>query len=163
MGSGRPHRSAAPVTHGVFALALLLGVMLSLGVFSSLSLAPTAGPGAPRALAPLSSPQNGSSGGDPPASAVGLCPSAGPVILGVEWDCVAVLNLTELVLILATIGIVAYVFRDADRAELPGESADVPVTAAEWEEYRKARKLGVPYRPTEPTDPPQTSGGDEER
>jgi hypothetical protein len=151
------------VTPSVVALALLLVVMALLGVVSSLSVAPAGGPPAPRATAPLSFPQNGSSGGDPPAAAVGLCPSGGPVILGVEWNCVAVLNLTELTLILATIGIVAYVFKDADRAELPGESADVPVTAAEWEEYRKARNLGLPYRLTPPPDPPGTAGGDEER
>jgi hypothetical protein len=65
---------------------------------------------------------------------------------------VAVLDLTELVLILASLGIVAYVFRDADQAELPGESAAVPITAEEWDAFRRARALGVPYDPPESPD-----------
>jgi hypothetical protein len=106
-------------------------------------------------LLPLA--QNVSSGGGSSgSSAAALCPSGGPVILGVEWNCVAVLNLTELALILASLGIVAYVFKDADRAELPGESTEVPITAAEWEAFRRAQKLGIPYEPSEPED------GDEE-
>lgn len=71
------------------------------------------------------------------------------MILGIEWNCVAVLDLTELALILASIGIVAYVFRGADRAELPGDSTEVPVTAEEEAVYRRSRELGIPYRSPE--------------
>lgn len=85
-----------------------------------------------------------------------LCPSSGPTILGIQWNCVAILNLTEVGLILAGIGIVAYVFKDSDEAELPGEASEVPVTAEEQDKYRRDRSLGLPYRPPEP--PPE---GDE--
>jgi len=102
--------------------------------------------------------ENGSGGSDPSSSPAGntLCPSGGPTILGVEWNCVAILDLTELLLILASIGIIAYVFRDSDRAELPGEAEIVPVTAEEESEYRRARKLGIPY------DPGNVRGGDDD-
>jgi len=98
---------------------------------------------------------NGSGGSDPPESsdAATLCPSPGPTYLGIEWNCVAILNLTELALILASIGIVAYVFKGADRAELPGEAREVPVTAEEWDDYRRRRDLGVPYVPPSPDRP----------
>lgn len=79
-----------------------------------------------------------------------LCTSGGPTILGVEWNCVAILDLTEFALMLASIGIVAWVFWDEDKAELPGESAEVPVTATEWAAYREERRLGLPYEPPEP-------------
>lgn len=72
-----------------------------------------------------------------------FCPSSGPVLLGIEWNCVAILNLTELGLLLASIGIVAYVFRDSEWAELPGEAAQVPITAEEWEAYREARERRI--------------------
>ena len=79
-----------------------------------------------------------------------MCPSPGPVILGVQWDCVAILDLTELVLILVSIGLIAYVFRASDQAELPGDSTEVPVTAEEWEAYRAARRQGRSRWPPEP-------------
>jgi hypothetical protein len=94
---------------------------------------------------------NTSGGGDPSGySASTLCPSPGPTIWGIQWNCVAILNLTMVVLILGSIGIIAYVFRGSDRAELPGEAAEIPVTAGEEEEWRRDRKLGVAYRPAEP-------------
>ncbi len=97
---------------------------------------------------------NSSGDGDPSGSnSHGLCPSAGPTILGIQWNCVAILNLTEVLLILAGIGIVAYVFRHSDRAELPGEAREVPVTVEEEEEYQTDRRLGVPYPTPEP--PPE--------
>lgn len=84
-------------------------------------------------------------GGGYPVAASGLCPSGSPpTVLGVEWNCVAVLDLTELVLMLVSIGIVAYVFKDSERAELPGESAEVPITAEEWEAYQAARRPRAP-------------------
>jgi hypothetical protein len=66
---------------------------------------------------------------------------------------VAILNLTELALILASIGIVAYVFKGSDRAELPGEAREVPVTAEEWDDYRRKHTQGVPYDPPSPDRP----------
>jgi hypothetical protein len=79
-----------------------------------------------------------------------LCPSSGPTILGIQWNCVAILNLTEVGLILAGIGIVAYVFKDSDEAELPGWATEVPVTAEEEAEYQRDRSLGIPYRSPRP-------------
>jgi len=136
-------------TRSTRTLALLLGSFALLGfTFAGSS-------GLARELSPpthpvaLQSNPNGSGGRDPPESSTsgGLCASGGPVILGVNWNCVAVLNLTELLVLLGSIGIVLYVFKDADRAELPGDAAEVPVTSAEWAAYRKARKLGIPYVP----------------
>lgn len=69
----------------------------------------------------------------------GLCPSSGPVYFGIDWNCVAVLNLTMVVLMLGGIGIIAYVFRDADAAELPGDSAEIPLTEEEWSEVQARR------------------------
>jgi hypothetical protein len=134
---------------------LLVVALTLLGIALSVSASPMSGPSVHGVSPSLRSAQNDSSGGGSSGSTAALCPSGGPVILGVEWNCVAVLNLTELALILASIGIIAYVFKDADRAELPGESAEVPVTAEEWEAYRRARKLGIPY------DPPEAQDGDE--
>ena len=131
-------------------LALLLGSLALLGLtfagssgFAEVFSPPGGHPAA------LQSNPNGSGGSDPPESSTsgGLCASGGPVILGVDWNCVAVLNLTELLVILGSVGIVLYVFKDADRAELPGEAAEVPVTSAEWDAYRRARQLGIPYVP----------------
>lgn len=133
------------------ALTLLLGMLALAGIVSTLSFLPGGGTSVHATAVSLPTAQNSSSAGDPSGSSASIpCPSAGPVILGVQWNCVAVLNLTELAIILASIGIVAYVFKDSDQAELPGESAEVPVTAEEWEEYRRARKLGIPYHPPEP-------------
>lgn len=131
-----------------------MGVFALLGVVASVPSGFAMTTSTPTVHASHGSPQNGSGGGDPPESSTsgGLCASGGPVILGVNWNCVAVLNLTELILILVSIGIVAYVFKDADRAELPGDSAQVPITATELEEYRRARELGIPYDPPQPED-----------
>jgi hypothetical protein len=155
----RPERQArACATRLTGALSLILGLLVLLGIAVSLSSSPGGSTAVHGATVALPSVQNSSNDGDPSGSSASIvCPSAGPVILGVQWDCVAILNLTELALILASIGIVAYVFKDADRAELPGESAEVPVTSEEWETYRRARKLGIPYNPPEP------QKGDEEK
>lgn len=70
----------------------------------------------------------------------GLCPSAGTSFLGVQWNCVAELNLTVVLLMLAGAGIIAYVFRESDAAELPGDSAEIPLTEPEWLEEQARRK-----------------------
>ncbi len=123
-----------------------MGVFALLGVVASVPSGFAMTTSTPTVHASHGSPQNGSGGGDPPESSTsgGLCASGGPVILGVNWNCVAVLNLTELILILVSIGIVAYVFKDADRAELPGDSAQVPITATELEEYPKGKRTRDP-------------------
>jgi len=147
----RPERrTSAREARGVRALALLLGGLALFAIAIAVPSSPLSSTPVHGAAVSLTSTQNDSSSGSPSGTAATLCPSTGPVILGVQWNCVAVLNLTELALILASIGIVAYVFKDADRAELPGESAEVPVTAEEWEAYRRARELGIPYDPPDP-------------
>jgi len=136
-------------------VAFLLGLLVVFGIATALPSLARDLPAAPQLAHSLPSAQNSSS--DPsstPPSTSALCPGGGPVILGVEWTCVAVLDLTELILILVSIGIVAYVFRDAYLAELPGDSAEVPITAAEWEEYRRAKKEGLPYSPPPPENRP---------
>ena len=147
-GTARETRRVHPLQAAAIVVGLLaiLGALLAISSVHSLMVNSTSSPS-------LAHPFEGnSSGGSDPtssASASTLCPSGGPVFLGVEWNCVALLNATEVLLILASIGIVAYVFRDSDRAELPGEAAVVPVTAEEEQAYRDARRRGVPYSPNE--------------
>jgi len=109
---------------GARTLGALLVLVLLLGSVA-VSLPPIRAADGSGPLQGASAPSNGT-GGDPSNTAndAGLCPSSGPVYLGVEWNCVAVLDLTELLLIVASIGIVAYVFRGSDRAELPGEATE---------------------------------------
>jgi len=133
-----------PIVWGLllsFCLLALLGVVAEVSSIPGRDLAVSA------SVSPAT--VRGASGsGDPSGSNSNeLCPSSGPTILGIEWNCVAILNLTEVALILAGIGIVAYVFKDSDRAELPGDATDVPVTAEEEAEYQRDRELGVPYHP----------------
>lgn len=122
--------------------ALLLSAWVAIGVVAFLTVHFLSG--ASIAGLPTGSASTPGLGGDPgyADSNSALCPSTGPTILGIQWDCVAILNLTEFGLLLASIGIVAYVFRDSDWAELPGEAAEVPITAEEWEAYREARSRG---------------------
>jgi hypothetical protein len=130
-------------------LLLGLGLLMLPGVGAGVSSSAARGAGLWSAVSP-SSGNNASNGGDPSSSsASSLCPASGPTILGIQWNCVAILNLTEVVVILVALGIVAYVFRDSDKAELPGDAAEVPVTPEEELEYRADRKLGVPYHPPE--------------
>ena len=149
-----------PRNRSALLLALVFGFAL-LTVVGTVAIASLPDPGKTAIYAfgaPLASAQNRSSGGNASTSSSAIvCPSAGPLILGVHWNCVAILNLTELLVLLAGIGITAYVFKGSDRAELPGESADVPVTTEEEEEYRRDRSLGLPYRP-----PPPPSAKEEE-
>ncbi len=157
MGAPTGSRARARAALPIRVLAVVLIATAIFAIAAPVGSLAVGGTPVPRASLNLVSPENGSSGGDPSGSSASvLCPSAGPVILGVQWNCVAVLDLTELALILLSIGIVAFVFRDADRAELPGESAEVPVTAEEWAEYQRTRKLGIPY---EPRKPPGGEGG----
>ncbi|MGP8071531.1 MAG: hypothetical protein ACLPZM_00135 [Thermoplasmata archaeon] len=156
MGTRRTHAlSARPDPTGPW-IVLAVCALTMLGIATATpALGHTRFGGALPAIA-SPQPQNGSSGSDPTSSASGdLCPGSGPVILGVEWTCVAVLDLTELLLILVSIGIVAYVFRGSDRAELPGDSAEVPMTAEEWEVFQRARKGGLPYPPPPPESEPE--------
>ncbi len=151
MGTQTEPRTRARGSPAIRALALVLVAVTVLGIAAPVGSHSVGSSPDPRAVVALASPQNGSTGGDPSgAGTSALCPSPGPVVLGIVWSCVAVLDLTELALILASIGIVAYVFKDADRAELPGECAEVPVTAEEWEAYRRARKLAAPNPPRPP-------------
>lgn len=96
----------------------------------------------------------------PPASAVpavvasqsdqyGYCPSAGPVYWGVEWNCVAVLNLTVVLLMLGSVGLIAYVFRGSDAAELPGDSSTVPLTEEDWAAEQERRRDRLAAAPSE--------------
>jgi hypothetical protein len=136
---------------GLLAAGLLLSLWLAMLVGSLAAVSFGAERSSSGTLGVLSATGgNTSSSGDPSGSSSSdLCPSTGPTILGIQWNCVAVLNLTEVVLILGGIGIVVYVFRDSDLAELPGEASEVPITPREQDEYREDRKRGIPYHPPE--------------
>ena len=71
------------------------------------------------------------SGGD------SLCPSSGPIILGIEWNCVAELNLAVVILMLGAVGIAIFIYWDSDGAELPGVSLVIPLTEEDWAAVRK--------------------------
>ena len=158
MGNLPAPRTSGRLARRGRALPLLLGSLTVVGVVLSLSFAAPGHLSVSGSTGTLVPSQNSSSGSDPPGSNSAIvCPSTGPVIVGVEWDCVAVLDLTEVALILVSIGIVAYVFRDSDQAELPGDSAEVPVTAEEWEAYREMRQHGSSRWP------PQRDSGEDER
>ena len=135
MARGRPLRSLllAAVALSVLGFVASMAVPASGDSVGSLAPGPTLGSTAPVGV-----------------SATDLCTSGGPTILGVEWNCVAILNLTELALMLVSVGIVAWVFWDEEKAELPGESVAVPLTSEEWTRYREDRRRGVPYEPSEP-------------
>ena len=143
----RPKRRGRSHPSRIAPAVPLLGCLLALlGLIAGIGLGPLGNGIAHTPSSTFSTVVSAASGSSSSGSnSGGLCPSAGPVILGVEWNCVAILNLTEVTVILASIGIIAYVFRDSDRAELPGDAADVPITTEELEAFREARRLGLPY------------------
>jgi hypothetical protein len=59
------------------------------------------------------------------------CPSQPINVSGIELNCISELEITEVVVILLTVTITLWAFKDADRAELPGEAEEVAVTAEE--------------------------------
>lgn len=131
-GSNRPRTRRRPTTaRWVLACAWVLFALL-LGISSLSSGSP--GEVAHDGVSLRISADNSSSG------TYGLCPSSGPTFLGVDWNCIAVLNLTVVSVMLGAVGIVAYVFRDSDAAELPSDSAEVPLTEEEWAEFRRRRR-----------------------
>lgn len=73
---------------------------------------------------------NSSSSANPTVDGI-TCPEPAINVLGVSMNCVSLLDLTEAFVIMFTVVITLYVFKDADRAELPGEAASIPVTADE--------------------------------
>jgi len=83
-----------------------------------------------------------------------VCPSSGPTILGIEWNCIAELDLTVVLLMLAAVAIVAYVFWDDEAAELPGESSEVPLTEEDWAKVRHLRRTRLEGREPDAADPP---------
>lgn len=56
-----------------------------------------------------------------------------------QINCVQTLDLTEMFVILIGLTIVFYVYKDADKAELPGEATEIAVTGEEELSFR-ARK-----------------------
>jgi hypothetical protein len=57
-----------------------------------------------------------------------------------QVNCFTTLDLTEVLVILIGLTITFYVYKDADKAELPGDAAYVPVTAQEELEVRLRRE-----------------------
>ena len=129
-GRGGPGRSRARSRPPAIAGALLLLVVV-------------AGPGSAVGLVSggsIALPGTASTLATSPSDAYNLCPTAGPVVLGIEWNCIAELDLTMLVLMLGAIGIAWYIYWDADAAELPGESEEIPLTEEEWGAVRALRE-----------------------
>ena len=125
----------------LFFVALALGLLVLGATVGGLPLASgSLGPGmtSPGTLIRTAgSSPNGSAPADPSGSTGGItCPSAAINVSGMSFNCVTELELTEVVVILLTVMITLYVFRDADRAELPGEAEEIPVTAEEELDYR---------------------------
>ena len=120
MPIGRAPATCERETRRIRKFGLLLGTLTLLGVVGALS-HPSGGPGLVHGAPVIGvAVQNDSNESDPAGSGSAIvCPSSGPIIVGVQWNCIAVLNLTELLLIVIGIGIIAYVFKDAARAELP--------------------------------------------
>lgn len=139
-----------PSSSGPVRRRRLAGLLLGLAIVAlavAAGRAPTASAGPTHAA-----PSLGASGvpGTSRSDSYGLCPSAGPVYFGVEWNCIAELNLTLVLLILVSVGIIAYIYRDSDAAELPGESAIVPLSEGEWEAVLERRKARMESGGTDP-------------
>ena len=85
---------------------------------------------------------NSSASSDPSSSSI-TCPVDTNITLGsVTLNCFQSLDLAEVGAILIGVAITVYIYWDSDRAELPGDSSEVPVTSAEEVELmEKRRKL----------------------
>jgi hypothetical protein len=69
------------------------------------------------------------------------CPSGSSIILGpVNLTCFQSLDLAEVGAIIIGVAIAIYIYWDSDRAELPGEDAEIPVTAEEEVARQKKRR-----------------------
>lgn len=107
---------------------VILAVALPLGAQAGIGLSVGASPGNLPGTLELRGVSNAS------------CPSGTTFTLGpLSVDCFQVLNLAEVGALLTSIAISIYVYWGSDRAELPGDSAVVPVTSAEQEELRAPR------------------------
>lgn len=98
---------------------------------------------APAPLAELAPAANQSNQSSAPAPSNAIPPVVCPLPpvdtpLG-PFSCKQMLNLTEIFVILIGVTITLYVYKDADKAELPGEAVDVPVTAQEELEMRRQK------------------------
>ncbi len=69
------------------------------------------------------------------------CPVGTDISLGpVTLNCFQSLDLSEVGAILIGVAIAVYIYWDSDKAELPGDSSEVPVTAEEEKEMYEKRK-----------------------
>lgn len=113
-------------TVAVLALPLLL--ILATLVLPTALLVGSAG--SPAHSGGLTTYANSSTSGGPTVDGI-VCPEAPILVLGITFNCVTLLDLTEAFVIMFTVVITLYIFKDADRAELPGEAETIPVTADE--------------------------------
>lgn len=75
------------------------------------------------------------------SSTVVSCPAGSSLTWGsITLNCFQTLDLAEIGAILIGVGIAIYIYWDSDEAELPGDSAEVPVTAEEEIEVARQRK-----------------------
>jgi hypothetical protein len=69
------------------------------------------------------------------------CPAGSSLSWGsITLNCFQTLDLAEIGAILIGVGIAIYIYWDSDEAELPGDSAEVPVTVEEEIELARKRK-----------------------
>ena len=121
--------------------ALLLLASLALAALTALPLASGSGTAVPVSAA-QAAPLNGSSGPSNTFPTTISCPLPAVSVGGMSFNCIQVLDLTTGVLVLFGITIILYIYKDADRAELPGDAEEVAVTGEEELERRieKARE-----------------------
>ncbi len=123
-----------------------LWLVLPLGLLLFAALVPTHLAGTPDLVAGGSTTAltaaNSSASSDPSSSSI-TCPVDTNITLGsVTLNCFQSLDLAEVGAILIGVAITVYIYWDSDRAELPGDSSEVPVTSAEEVELmEKRRKL----------------------
>lgn len=113
------------------ALALVLSAFLSpwtgLGTSGGLPLGPTGGTGLHTLSVNSSNSSSSASDTIPPPS----CPVPPVNTTFGPFSCFQMLDLTEIFVIVLSVTITLYVYHDADRAELPGDSSEIPVTGEE--------------------------------
>jgi hypothetical protein len=117
-------------------LALLLLASLALTVVAVLPSGSGSAAAVPVAPAAQGVPLNGSSGPSNAFPTTISCPLPPVSVGGMSFNCIQVLDLTTGVLVLFGVTIILYIYKDADRAELPGDAEEVAVTGEEELERR---------------------------
>ncbi len=122
----------------ILPFALVLGLVVALGTGLVVVL-----PGGAAATVPPSSGTMVTPAGNSSAGSAGQvsCPAGSSLTWGpISLNCFQTLNLAEISAILMGVGIALYIYWDSDRAELPGDAAEVPVTVEEEIALKRRRE-----------------------